>query len=99
MAEEEDDANELAAMKEKLLEAKSLVTGDDKKSYPLCVGEAAFKRVRNQTAALLKIVDPKSHATYRKMKAEDNASLAARRKAYVWAFERVCEHLYNVPGL
>lgn len=96
---ESEEEAELAALKEKLLEPKGIAKSADGKEYPVCVAEAQFKQIRNQTAALLRVIDPKAHAAYKKMKAEDGGSLAARRKAYCFAFERVCERLYNIAGL
>ena len=102
MAEKDEGADEsaaLAALKEKLLEPKGLAKSADGKEYPVCVAEAQFKAIRNQTAALLRVLDPEAHATYKKMKTEDGGSLAARRKAYLFVYERLLVHCYCIAGL
>ena len=85
-------------LKEKLLEPKGIAKDSSGVEFPVCVAEVETKKLRNTTAMLLRVLDPKAHAQYKAMK-EADSTLKGKRAAYVFAFTRLMEIGYNINGL
>lgn len=62
--------------------------------------EVTVRGLRRHVVLLLKAVDPVGYRQYARVKYEgtDSPSLAQRRRAYLFAFQRLLEHGYNVPN-
>lgn len=86
-------------LKDKLLLPVKFVKGADGKDYQVNTAELEFLLARRVTSALLRTLDPDSFAKYKAMKQADGGSLTARRNGYLYAFGRVLELCYSVPGL
>lgn len=91
------DAEKLAAVKEKITAPVTMAKGADGKEYMVTLADIEFKKIRNATTTLLKILDPEAHAKYRAMK--ESGTLADKRAAYAFAFNRMQVLAYTVSGL
>ena len=97
--DEAKEAEQNAAQIEDLKSMVSMADGADGQSYPVSKLDCIHSQWRQTAVRLLKLLNPEAYAEYRKMKYANgpNPDLAARKAAYMFAFEKFME-FYGIAG-
>ena len=93
-------AEKLAQAHVELTEPCQMYKTDDGKAFMVSKANILSSQVRNMVTSVLRVVDPEGYAAYKAMKYAKgpNPTLAERKAAYLFAFQKFLDKTYEIAG-